>query len=272
MHNQHNTNMTISTDLKTHSARQERVDFLGLPIDNLSMDETVEKIETIINERRICQHVVINALKTVQAYGDEKMRDIINECDLINADGQAVVWASRILGTPLKERVAGVDLMQRLIVEAASKGWRVYCLGATNEVNSSVLRIYKARYPNLQIFGHHGYFSAKEEPTIVDSIRNSKADILLLGISSPMKEVFINKYLQQMAVPFCMGVGGSFDIVAGKTQRAPVWMQQSGLEWLYRVYQEPGRMWKRYATTNSLFLYLVFKEKIKRFLFRKNSD
>ncbi|MGH1366126.1 MAG: WecB/TagA/CpsF family glycosyltransferase [Calditrichia bacterium] len=264
--------MRQNSDFKTEEARQERVDFLGLPIDNLTMEETILKITDVIASRQIIQHVVINALKTVQAHGDSKIRGIINEADLINADGQAVVWASRILGTPLKERVAGVDLMQRLIVEAATKGWRVYCLGATSEVNNRVLRIYKSRYPGLQILGHHGYFSAKEEMTIVESIKESKADILLLGISSPMKEIFINKYLQQMAVPFCMGVGGSFDIVAGKTQRAPVWMQQSGLEWLYRVYQEPGRMWKRYARTNSLFLYLVFKEKIKRFFFPKRSD
>jgi len=264
--------MSVATELKPGKTGKERVNFLGLPIDNLSMDETIDRIDRIIEERKISQHVVINALKTVQAHHDNRIRDIIKDCDLINADGQAVVWASKILGVPLKERVAGVDLMQRLVVEAAENGWSIFCLGATKEVNDKVLEIYRTRYPELTIQGHHGYFSAKEEKRIADTIRESNSDILLLGISSPMKELFINKYLQDMRVPFCMGVGGSLDIVAGKTRRAPVWMQKNGLEWLYRVYQEPGRMWKRYATTNSIFIYLVLKEKIKTFLFGSKND
>lgn len=244
-----------------------RNDFLGISLDNLSLSETVDKIELFIQERRPRQHVVLNAAKVVHAYYNPRLKSILNDCDLINADGQAVVWAARFLGIPLKERIAGIDLMQKLIETASYKGWCLFFLGAKNEVVHNVVEYFSTKFPGLKICGyHHGYFSSKDEKQIVENIRLSGTDILFVAMSSPRKEEFLNKYLNDLNVPFSMGVGGSFDIIAGKTRRAPYWMQKYGLEWFYRIMQEPGRMWKRYAKTNPLFIYLVFKHKLNGFL------
>ncbi|MDD1763033.1 MAG: WecB/TagA/CpsF family glycosyltransferase [Methanothrix sp.] len=246
-----------------------RTAIMGCPVDSLSMDETIERIEDYIKQEKICQHVVINVAKLVEMHKDPELRRIINECDLINVDGMPIVWASRILGQPIPERVAGVDLFQHLVKLCAEKGYRPYFFGAKDEVVEKVVETFMKKYPNLHVAGYrNGYFSKAEELGIAEKIRDSKADMLFVAFSSPMKENFLKKWMPVMKVPFCMGVGGSFDIVAGKTKRAPLWMQESGLEWLYRIYQEPRRMWKRYAKTNPIFIWMVLKEyvslKIKR--------
>ncbi len=242
---------------------KERINLLGLNIDNLSMQDTLSRIEQIVKERIPVQHVVVNAAKIVHAQKNEQLKDIINNCGLINADGQAVVWASRLLGIPLKERVAGVDLMYNILNIAPKKGWRIYFLGARENVVNTVVSKTESKFPGIQIAGYRdGYFTEDEELDVVEDIKNSKADILFVAISSPKKEQFLNKYMNELMVPFCMGVGGSFDVFAGLVKRAPVWMQKIGMEWFYRILQEPGRMWKRYATTNPIFIYLVAKEKL----------
>lgn len=246
---------------------KNRTSLLGYKLDNLTENETVDVIEKFVNEKIPHQHVVLNAAKIVNCYNDEKLKQIINDCDLINVDGQAVVWAARFLGIPLKERVAGVDLMVRLIAESEKKGWRVYFLGAKENVLQMMVEKLKIEYPNLFIAGfRNGYFKKDEEEIIASHIKESKTDLLFVGISSPKKEEFLGEYLGMMNVPFAMGVGGSFDVVAGITKRAPIWMQKAGMEWFYRIYQEPGRMWKRYAKTNPLFVYMVLKEKIRMVL------
>lgn len=241
-----------------------RFKFLDLSLDNLSLEETIAKISAAINNRRVIQHIVLNALKVVQAHQSESLKCIINRCDIINPDGQSVVWASRLLGRPLKERIAGVDLMWRLFGEAQKNEWSVFLLGAEEKVSETAVKQLKSFFPKLKIAGRrNGYFSANEEATIVQQIRDAKPDILFVGISSPKKEFFLDKYLTALNVPFSMGVGGGFDLIAGKTKRAPLWIQNMGLEWFYRILQEPGRMWKRYAITNFLFLYLVLREKLR---------
>lgn len=256
------TLMSVSSQqhsLKSH----QKVDFLGFKIDNLTMSETIQQIGKIIRKREICQHVVVNAEKVVQAHKDPNLKAIINNCQLVNADGQAIIWASRLLGQPLKERVAGIDLMINLLAAANDNQWRVFCLGATREVNKQMQKKIKDQFPGLQIEGYHGYFTETEEEELVNKIKHMNIDILFLGISSPKKEYFINKYLTDMNVPFCMGVGGSFDVVAGKTKRAPLWMQQIGFEWLYRAYQEPKRIGLRKLQRNPMFIYMIAKEKVR---------
>ena len=241
-----------------------RILLMGCPIDSLSMDQTITKIEDHINKGKPCQHVVVNVAKFVEMHKDYDLSKIINECDLINADGMPIVWASRLLGQPLPERVAGVDLFQNLIKLCAEKGYRPFFFGAREWVVKKVVEVFKTKYPNLEMAGYrNGYYSQEKESRIAEMIRNSKADILFIGFSSPMKEEFFKKWMPVMQVPFCMGVGGSFDIIAGRTKRAPLWMQKSGLEWLFRIYQEPRRMWKRYAKTNPVFVGMVVKEYIK---------
>ncbi|MEG0884547.1 MAG: WecB/TagA/CpsF family glycosyltransferase, partial [Janthinobacterium sp.] len=176
-----------------------------------------------------------------------------------------VVWASRLLGKPLKERVAGVDLFEALMRRSADKQWRVYLLGAREEVVSEVKRLYELKYPGLTVAGYrNGYWSAEEEPGVVAQITEARADLLFVAISSPKKEHFLGQYQGQMKIPFAMGVGGTFDVAVGRVKRAPVWMQKSGLEWFYRFLQEPRRMFRRYFIEDMGFIRLFFKEALRR--------
>ena len=250
-----------------------RVKLFGCYIDNLSMEEVLERIDEFIKSERPHQNVVVNANKIVLARKDSQLRNIINACDLIGVDGVPVIWASKVLGRPLKERINGTDLMERLITRAYEKGYKLYFLGAKEEIVKRVVEKYKGYYPRLQMVGfRNGYWNTEEEERIVDDIRDAKPDILFIGFSSPKKEVFLRKYSERMGVPFAMGVGGSFDAVAGLTKRAPVWMQKNGLEWLFRFFQEPKRLWKRYLIGNSIFLWLFLKEFVKIKILRKKSD
>lgn len=238
-----------------------RVNILGCEVDNLDMEETLQRIEEFIHDGSPHQHVVINADKVVKAHRDPELRRIINECALINADGMPVVWASRLLGKPLKERVAGVDLFDALMRRAAEKGWRVFLLGAREEVVSGVKNLYAERYPGLVFAGYrNGYWTPEEEPGIAAAIGESRPDLLFVAISSPKKEQFLSRYQAEMKVPFAMGVGGTFDVAVGKVKRAPVWMQKSGFEWFYRFLQEPRRMFRRYFIEDMYFFWMLAKE------------
>lgn len=242
-----------------------RVNILNTTIDNLTIDETLYQIDKVIQDKKQLHHVVVNAGKIVDLQTNLELRKSVNECDLINADGQAVVWASKILGKPLKERVAGIDLMVSLVGLAAEKNYKIFFLGAKEDVVKKVVDTYSKQYSPKIIAGYrNGYFDKNEEQSIAKQISNSGANILFVAISSPTKEIFLhqNKALLN-GVNFIMGVGGSFDVVSGKVKRAPLWMQKTGLEWFYRFLQEPSRMWKRYLVGNTKFVSLVLKEKFK---------
>ena len=240
---------------------KNRIEMMGCKVDNLSMEETLQTIEGFILSGRPHQHVVVNVDKLVKASRDPELRQIINDCALINADGMPVVWASRLLGKGLKERVAGVDLFESLMQRSAEKGWRVYLLGAREEVVSGVSSIYQNKYPDLTIAGYrNGYWKPEEEAGVVQQVKAAKADLLFVAISSPKKEQFLGKYQEEMQIPFAMGVGGTFDVAVGKVKRAPVWMQKNGLEWFYRFLQEPRRMFRRYFIDDMAFFGLMAKE------------
>jgi len=243
-----------------------RITIMKAPVDVLTMHETIEIIDDSIREKRSIQHIVVNAAKLVHMQSDEELYNSVVESDIINADGMAVVWASELLGTPLPERVSGVDLMQELVILAADKNYRIFFFGGREEVVSEVVRKYTSIFGEEIIAGYrNGYYKREEERAIASQIAASKADILFVAISSPTKEIFLNTYKQELNVPFIMGVGGSFDVVAGKVKRAPKWMQKRGLEWFYRLIQEPRRMWRRYLITNSLFIFYILKERIRKF-------
>lgn len=239
----------------------QRIELLGCQVDNLDMEETVQRIEEFIRDGSPHQHVVINADKVVKAHRDPELRQIINECALINADGMPVVWASRLLGKPLKERVAGVDLFDAVMRRAAEKGWRVYLLGAREEVVLGVKDLYEKRYPALVFAGYrNGYWKPEEEVDVAAGIAASRADVLFVAISSPKKEQFLGRYQAEMKVPFAMGVGGTFDVAVGRVKRAPLWMQKTGFEWFYRFLQEPRRMFRRYFVEDMFFFWILAKE------------
>ena len=234
------------------------VDFLGLNVHPLTMQESLTRCEELI-KLRLKQHVVINAAKVVSATESPELRGIINTCDLINADGMAVVWASRLLKKPLPERVAGIDLMHQLVKLSSHKRYSIYLLGAQEEVSKEVFENFVAQ--GALITGRrNGFWSVDEEANVVAEIANLAPDLLFIAIPSPNKELFLGRYLKELNCGLVVGVGGSFDVVSGKTKRAPVAIQKMGLEWLYRLAQEPKRMFKRYAVGNTKFILLVLKE------------
>lgn len=231
-------------------------------MDVALMDETVNWIADRTSRRQFTQHVVVNVAKVVNMRSDARLAESVRNCDLINIDGMGVVWAARLLGHVVPERVAGVDLFGRLVAMAAKRGFPVFFLGGTEEVAAKVCAKLKAQFPALKVAGsHHGYFWDNEQE-VVENIRTSGARLLFVAITSPKKEAFIERWKQQLGVDFVMGVGGTFDVIAGKVRRAPRWMQMAGMEWVFRVIQEPRRMWRRYLITNSKFTLMLIKARI----------
>ena len=236
----------------------QRLNVLGVPVDNLDMAGTLDVIAGFIASRRPHQHVVVNVDKVVKAKRDPALARILGKCALVNADGMPVVWASRLLGTPLKERVTGIDLFEALMERSAREGWRVFLLGARAEVVAQVRSLYEARYPGLIVAGHRdGYWKPEEEAGVAEQVRRAEPDVLAVAISSPKKEEFLDRWQAHMRVPFAMGVGGTFDVAAGRVRRAPLLMQRMGLEWLARVAQEPRRMFRRYFVDSIEFFLLL---------------
>ncbi len=242
-------------------ASSEKVTLFGVPIDNLTMAEVVDRIETMIGDGGIHQHVVVNVDKIVKMESNPDLRATVLSCDLITVDGQPVIWVSRFLQCPIKERVTGVDLFNALMARCAERGLRPYLLGARQEIVAKVVDVLKARYPKLDFAGwRNGYWGPDDEDKIVQEIKRAKPDMLCMAVGSPKQELFLGKWKQEMHVPFVMGVGGSFDVTAGVLRRAPQWMQRFGLEWLYRLAQEPRRLWRRYLNEDLAFFRLVWRE------------
>ena len=243
---------------------KKRINFFSVNLDLYSMEETLEEISEYIKNRIPIQHVVVNVSKLVYAQKDEQLRNIINACPIINVDGAGVILGAKMLGINIPHRVTGIDLMEELVKYSSQNGYRVFFFGAKENVNKAVVDHYLAKYPDLQVAGRrNGYYTEQEEASVVDEMKKSNADILFVAMGSPKKEMFLGKYSKDLNIPFTMGVGGSFDVVTGKVKRAPLWVQNMNCEWLYRLIQEPRRMWKRYFVTNGLFLLMIIKEKLK---------
>ena len=189
-------------------------------VDALDATGTLDRVFQLVDRPMPSQHVVLNAAKVVQMASDPRLREIVRSCDLVNADGASIVWASRALGRPVPERVAGIDLFTAIVERAASTGHSVYFLGATDEVLDEMLGRFRQQFPTLRIAGvRNGYWD--DDATVVAAVRRARPDFLFLAIPSPRKEYWLNEHLQELGVPFVMGVGGSFDVVAGKVRARP---------------------------------------------------
>lgn len=236
----------------------------GCALDPLTLEQAVAAIDERIAVGTQYEHVSINAAKLVRLQHDEILRQAVERCELTTADGQAVVWAARLLGHRLPERVAGIDLMHALLRLAARRRYRVFILGARPEVLAEAVRRVRADLPDLRIVGsHHGYYREEEESRIVGRIRASSPDILFIAMETPAKEIFIARHRERLGVRFVMGVGGSIDVLAGRRKRAPRWMQRAGLEWLFRLLQDPRRLATRYLVGNTRFAWLVLREALR---------
>lgn len=242
-----------------------RRQMFGLQVDALVAHDVVRLAETAVESRQRLLIGVVNAAKIVHLRSDPLLRQSLLECDVLLADGQSVVWASRLLGQPLPERVAGIDLFEQLLARADRDRRSVYLLGAKPEVLAALRESIGTRWPGVRIAGSHdGYFDDGASHDIAGAITASGADMLFLGMPSPKKEIFLAEHGPVLGVPVLHGVGGSFDVLAGLTKRAPQRWQRWGFEWLYRVLQEPGRLWRRYLTTNTAFVFLLMRERLRR--------
>lgn len=239
-----------------------RVAILNTTIDVLTMSETIKLVEKYVQQKVPLHLIGVNADKINEANQNQRLSQIVNSCGVINADGASVIMASRFLKKPLPERVAGIDLMQNLIVLSQKKGYSIYLLGASQEVVEKTAETLQSKYPKLNIAGmHNGYFKQKDWSKISDKLKAVQPDFIFVGITSPLKEYLV-EYLQDDGNNgVFMGVGGSFDVISGNIPRAPLWMQRMNLEWLFRVIQEPKRLFKRYFIGNWIFIKSVLQEK-----------
>ena len=243
----------------------DRAQFLGCPVHLYDMRETCGLIASAMRRRQRLQHVAINVAKLVAMQRDPLLERDVIDSDIISIDGMGILWGCRLLGLPATARVTGIDLMLEVLKTCEVQGFRPYFLGAKPNVLERFIAELKLRCPNLNIAGYRdGYFRREEEATIAAEIRALRPDCLFIAISSPIKERFLHTYRDQMEVPFLMGVGGAIDIFAGHVSRAPLWMQSAGLEWLFRLAQEPRRMWRRYLLSNAEYALLLCRAIIWR--------
>lgn len=247
-----------------------RLDFLGCPLDPVSSPELLDRLREQIKSRSATSVIqFVNANKVAKVHEDEEMRGIMNRADYVLADGQPMLPMASMLGMDVPERIDGIGLMQKFLVLANEEGFSVYLLGAKQEIVEECVRRIETEFPNIKIAGYrNGYFKEDEIPGVVEGVAATKPDFVFLGMGSPMKERLADGWKEQFCAVVIQGVGGSFDVMAGLVNRAPVWMQRCGLEWLYRIIQEPRRMFWRYVRTNGCCLWLFGKALLKRWFGR----
>lgn len=242
----------------------KRLEILGVGVDRVSSSEALARIATFITEGRATgashQIVTANAEIIYQASKNEKMRSVINQAQLVTADGSGVVWASKQLGEPLAERVTGIDLVNSICAASAQYGWKLYILGSAPGVADTAAQNICDKYPGCNIIGtHHGYFDEKEEQKILEELREQKPDVLFVALGAPKQEYWIAEHVSALGIPVAMGIGGSMDVLSGNVKRAPQWMQKLSLEWLYRVLIQPTRFKRVLALPK--FMLAVKKQK-----------
>lgn len=251
--------------MKNQNNKNGKFIFLGLNFDKFTLQESLGEIERHISERNKAMMFTPTSELIVRSASDSFLREVYNRADLLTIDGYVVYYAARVFACPVKEPVSAVRLMFNFLKSAHERKYRLYMLGAKDEVVNKVVENLRAQYPGINIVGwHNGYFDFDKDEAVVEDIKKNKPDVLFVALSTPLKEKFISKNLEAMDIPVSIGVGGSFDIIAGKYSLAPEWISRIGLEWLYRLFQEPKRLFKRYAVTNSKFIYLLMKKALSR--------
>ncbi|MBI2849352.1 MAG: WecB/TagA/CpsF family glycosyltransferase [Chloroflexi bacterium] len=240
---------------------RERVYILGVGVNKVTEEGAVTAIEGYVKDGKPHQVVTVNPEFVIMAQRDWEFKDLLNSSDLALPDGVGLLWASRFLGSPLPQRVTGVDMVLRLSSLAAEKGYRIFFLGGGEEVAKAVAQVVRSKFPGVTVVGTHaGSPSTKEEEDILARIRGASPDLLFVAYGAPQQDKWIRRNMHRLEVPVCMGVGGAFDFIGGVIRRAPPWMQRWGLEWLFRLIQEPWR-WKRMLRLPG-FVMLVWRERL----------
>lgn len=251
---------------------KQATDFLGVPVHLYTMAESLALIRSAMKHKTRLIRGDVNVALFIAMKQDPDFFEALTMSDLINVDGMGILLGCRLMGLPINERVSGIDMMMKVLELSEQQHFRPYFFGAKQEIVSAMVSKLEGQFPALKIAGfRNGYFSADDEEHIVNEINRSGADCLFIGISSPIKENFIRKHQHALNVPYIMGVGGSFDVIGGKVKRAPLWMQRNGLEWVYRLIQEPRRMWKRYLVTNSLFALYLLRGMVSHYILKRGS-
>ena len=239
----------------------EQVALLGTPIDNVTMAETLDRIGVFVRRGGFHQIATANTDFLVQAIHDAELRDILAHCDLVVPDGMPLLWASSLMGMPLRERVTGADLVPRLGELSASTGLRLFFLGATPEASAAAEAVMRSRWPAVRIVGRMsppvGPLESLDNDAIVHAIHAARPDVLLVAFGNPKQEKWIFRNRKRLEVAVCIGIGASLDFLGGTTPRAPVWMQANGLEWFHRFVVEPRRLGRRYLTDTVQFAKLL---------------
>jgi N-acetylglucosaminyldiphosphoundecaprenol N-acetyl-beta-D-mannosaminyltransferase len=241
----------------------DRVTLLGIPLTNLTMAEAVETIVARLDGKDPTQICFVNADCANIAYRDQPYRNVLQRADLCLADGIGIKLAGKILAEEIRQNVNGTDLFPRLCQALTTSEKGIFLLGARPGVPEAVAQWILDHHPGDKVSGfQHGYYQPEEEPAVLERIRNSGADLLLVAFGAPRQDIWIDQHLQETGVKVAMGVGGLFDFYSGRISRAPLWLREMGMEWLYRLVKEPGRLWKRYLVGNGLFLFRVLWERI----------
>ena len=236
---------------------------VGVPVDAMTMAETTAWVRTAIEARRPVAHLCVNAAHVATAHDDASYLALLEDADVVGADGASMLWAGRVLGEPLPERVTGIDLMAAICAAAPTAGWRIALLGSRSDVVERVAQ--KLRGQGVDVaFARDGYLDGLDLDEVARVVVDAGADVLFVGMPSPAKERFVIEHARPAGVLVTIGVGGAFDVVAGDLRRAPQAWQRLGIEWLYRLLQEPRRLFMRYAVTNTRFVVAVGREVLRR--------
>ena len=225
-----------------------RVDILGVPVGCVDMARALDRVDEIIECGRPEMVIAVNPEKVVKARQDRWLLSLLPRAGLLIPDGAGVVFAARLLGLGRMERVAGSDLMLAICGRAVPRGYRLFLFGGSPQVNQRAVEVLRGRYPRIQIVGHeHGYVQDDQMPDLIRRINASRADVLFVALGSPRQERWMDRYLPQLEVKVCQGVGGTFDVIAGRVKRAPLSFRNLHLEWLYRLLMQPGRIIRQTA-------------------------
>jgi N-acetylglucosaminyldiphosphoundecaprenol N-acetyl-beta-D-mannosaminyltransferase len=246
-----------------------KVNILGTPVSSLTMDELFSDWEAVIREGKKAQVCITPVNSILAARATARVQEIYKCADYVLCDGVPVKWASIFLGDPIKERITGLDVLPRIFPFAESRNFTLFLLGASPGVAETLKAVMEAKHPGVKIVGtfvppFRAVFSKEENEAMIEAINAVKPDILLVSLTAPKQDIWIAENLVKLDVHMAIGIGGAFEVAAGMIQRAPVWMQKSGLEWFYRFLQEPKRMFKRYFVEAPVFIPLILKQRFSK--------
>lgn len=239
----------------------ERVEILGVHVDAVTMTQAVERVAKLIGAGKSSLVATANAEMLLRATHDDELKKILNAANLVVPDGAGTVWAARHLGRQMPERVAGFDLVQELMKIAPQRSWKIFLFGSAPGIADKAKSKAETLYPGIKIVGtRNGYFTAVDEPEIIAQIKNSRPNILLAALGVPKQEKWLFAHMNELNVPVSIGVGGTFDVMAGAVKRAPLWMQRARLEWLFRAMLQPSRAGRLVALPK--FVLKVHQQKV----------